>query len=74
MKKLLRVKPMAGELDISERTLRGWLAEGCPHIKYKGTILIDSERLLSWLSKFERVGKPPKKAGRKHQELAEAVS
>jgi hypothetical protein len=74
MKRLLRLKPMAEELQLAERTLRGMLPEGIPHIKYKGTIWFDTEKVLAWLSKFERTGKPPKKAARKRQELAEAAA
>ena len=60
---------MAGELEISERTLRGMLPEGIPHIKYKGTIWFDTEKVLAWLSKFERTGKLKKK----RSELTEEV-
>jgi hypothetical protein len=63
---------MAAELGVAERTLRGMLPEGIPHMKFKGTIWFDTEKVLAWLGKFERTGKPPKKASRKRPpELAE---
>jgi hypothetical protein len=74
MKRLLRLKPMAEELAIAERTLRGMLPEGIPHIKYKGTIWFDTEKVLAWLGKFERTGKPQKKASRKCPKLTEAIT
>nr|BDD47091.1 hypothetical protein 8 [Desulfobulbaceae bacterium] len=48
-----KVKTFAKDIDCSERTTRGLLKQGLPHIRLdSGTILIDVERAVPWLRKF----------------------
>jgi hypothetical protein len=53
-KRLIRFKPMAKELAVSERTLHMLLEAGCPHIQRGRLIWLDPERVYQWLSQFER--------------------
>jgi hypothetical protein len=50
----MRFKPMAKDLDVSDRTLRTLLMEGCPHIKRGRLIWLDPKKVFKWLNRFER--------------------
>jgi hypothetical protein len=53
-KKLLRVRPMAAELQISIRSFHELLKAGMPHIRRRKLIWIDPEAAYRWLGQFER--------------------
>jgi hypothetical protein len=53
-KKLLRIKPMAAELQVSVRTFREFLKSGLPHFRRRKLIWVDPEAAYRWLAQFER--------------------
>jgi hypothetical protein len=71
MKKLHRVREFRAELSVSERHLRQMLADGAPHLKYRGTVWIDADRFYAWLNKFERKAKP--RAAKKTLQTQESI-
>lgn len=49
---MLRVKDVAEQFGVTERTVRRWLVEeGLPHSKFRSTIQIDPKELEEWKKK-----------------------
>lgn len=48
---MLRVKEVAANYGVTDRTVRRWLSEGLPYTKFRSTILIDPEELKEWEKK-----------------------
>lgn len=49
---MLRVKDVAEQLGVTERTVRRWLVEeGLPHSKFRSKIQIDPKELEEWKNK-----------------------
>jgi hypothetical protein len=69
--KLLRLKGMADELAISQRTLHYLISVGCPCIQLRKLLWFDRQKVFDWLEQFERKGKRPSK--KQLEELAEVV-
>ena len=49
----LKIKSAAQWADMSPKTIRAWLADGLPHVRVRGTILIKRETLDAWLQAHE---------------------
>lgn len=45
----MKVKTAARWVDMSPRTIWAWIAEGLPHVRVRGTVLIKRECLDAWL-------------------------
>lgn len=69
----LRAKPMADELDISQRKLAQLRAMGCPYTAIGNLVWFEPERVHAWLDKFTRAGKPGVKRV-KDQKVAQKVA
>jgi DNA-binding transcriptional MerR regulator len=55
MKTLVRERPMAEKIGVSQRTLRSWRDMGLvPFIKIRKVILFDEAEVLATLGKFKR--------------------
>ena len=52
--KLLRLKPMAEDLDVSQRTMHYLVSIGCPCIQVRKLLWFDREKVFAWLEKYER--------------------
>ena len=46
-----KVPTCARRVDVSERTVWGWIAQGLPHVKVSGTTLIKFSDLDGWLQR-----------------------
>lgn len=59
---LYKVREIAEELDLHERTLRDWLASGAPHIRdQRNHIWINGEEFSKWLRIKRKKRKSPQK-------------
>jgi hypothetical protein len=52
--KLLRLKPMADDIDVSPRTMHYLISVGCPCIQIRRLLWFNREEVISWLSRFQR--------------------
>ena len=53
-KELRRLKSMAKELQVSDRTMYTLLKEGLPFIKRGRLIWLDPQKVFAWLERFEK--------------------
>jgi hypothetical protein len=71
-KELRRLRSMAKELQVSNRTMYNFLREGVPFIKRGRIIWLDPQKVFAWLEGFEKcqILKQAKSAKRLNTEVA----
>ena len=60
--RLLTISAMAGELGVSGKTIRKWIAKyGLPHIKKAGSYWLPADEVEKWLKAETMVSSNPRK-------------
>jgi hypothetical protein len=71
-RRFLRLKAMAEDLAISQRTMHHLVSVGCPCIQLRRLLWFDRQAVFAWLGQFERKAKRPSK--KQLEEFAEVAN